>query len=98
MAIQIHKKKKTRDGSPASSTGNWDVFKEGLESPKCKEILFNCLKNLQEKVTEIYNLGHDTRNIQIKGDKQLEELKQSVEVMSDKFDECEIDRKEKAKL
>ena len=31
----------------------------------------------------------------IKGDKQLEELKSSVEVMSDKFDEYEKDRKEK---
>ena len=36
--------------------------------------------------------------MQIKGDKQLEELKSSVEVMSDKFDECEKDRKEKEKI
>ena len=33
--------------------------------------------------------------MQIKGDKQLEELKSSVEVMSDKFDEYEKDRKGK---
>lgn len=31
----------------------------------------------------------------IKGDKQLEELKKSVEIMSDKFDEYEKERKEK---
>ena len=36
--------------------------------------------------------------MQIKGDKQLEELKSSVEVMSDKFDEYEKDRKEKEKI
>ena len=91
-------RKKIRDGSSASNTDNCDVFEEGLESPECKEILFNCLRNLQEKVTEIFNLAQDTKNMQIKGDKQLEELKSSVEVMSDKFDEYEKDRKEKEKI
>ena len=59
------KRKKIRDGSSASATENCVVFKEGLESPKCKEILFNCLRNLQEKVTEIFNLAQDTRNMKI---------------------------------
>ena len=36
--------------------------------------------------------------MQIKGDKQLEELKSSVEVMSDKFDEYKKDPKEKEKI
>ena len=91
-------RKKIRDGSSASTTEDCDVFKEGLESPECKKILFNCLKNLQGKVTEIFNLAQDTRNIQIKGDKQLEELKSSVEVMSDKFYEYKKGRKEKEKI
>ena len=81
-------KKKIRDDSSASTT----------ELPECKEILFNCLRNLQEKVTEIFNLAQNTRNMQIKGDKQLEELKSSVKVMSDKFDEYKKDRKEKEKI
>ena len=72
-------RKKIRDGSSACTIYNCDVFEEGLESPECKEIFFNCLRNLQEKVTEIFNLAQDTRNMQIKGDKQLEELKSSVE-------------------
>ena len=38
------------------------------------------------------------RNIQIKGDKQLEELKSSIEVISDKFDEYRQDRKEEEKI
>ena len=92
------RKKKIRDGSSASTTDNCDVFEEGLESPECKEILFNCLRNLQEKVTEIFNLAQDTRNMQIKGDKQLEERQSSIEVMSGKFDEYEKDRKEKEKI
>ena len=76
-------RKKIREDSSPSSTDNCDIFEEGLEPPECKEILFNCLKKLQEKVTEIYNLGHYTRNMEIKSDKQLEQRKKSV----DKFDE-----------
>ena len=90
-------RKKIRDGSSASTTDNCGVFEEGLESPECKEILFNCLRNLQEKVTEILNLVQDMRDIQIRGDRQLEELKSSVEVMSGKFDEYKKDQKEKEK-
>ena len=47
------KRKKIRDGSSATTTDNYDIFEEGLESPKCKEITFDCLRNLEEKVTKI---------------------------------------------
>lgn len=57
------------------------------EPPEFKEILFNWLRNMQEKVAQIYNLVQDTRNIQIKGGKQLEELESYVQVTSSKFDE-----------
>ena len=36
--------------------------------------------------------------MQIKGDRQLEELKSSVEIMSGKFDEYEKDEKGKEKI
>ena len=39
-------RKKIRDGSCASTTDNCDVFKEGLESPEWKEILFHCLREI----------------------------------------------------
>ena len=45
---------------------------------------------MQEKVAQIYNLVQDTRNIQIKGGKQLEELESYVQVTSSKFDEYKI--------
>ena len=89
-------RKKIRDGSSASTTDNCNVFEEGMESSECKEIFFNCLRNLQEKVIEIFNLPQDARNMQLKGDNQLEELKSSVEVMSDKFDEYEKDKNKKS--
>lgn len=55
------------------------------------------MTNLQKKVTEIYNLPKDTRNIQIKGTKQPEDLNSSAEIMSDKFDQYEKVGKEKRK-
>lgn len=80
-------KENIRDGSSASTTDNCYVFEERLEPPEFKEILFNWLRNVQEKVAQIYNLVQDTRNIQIKGGKQLEELESYVQVTSSKFDE-----------
>ena len=91
------REKKIRDGCSTSTTDNCDVFEEGLESPECKEILFNCLRSLQEKVTEIFKLVQDTRNMQIKDEKQLKELKSSVEVMSENFEEYKKNRKENGK-
>ena len=91
VAIQIQRKreKKIRDGRSTNTSDNCFVFEERLESPEFKGILFNCRKNLQEKVTEYFNLAQDTRNMQIKGDNQLEELEISGEVMLDRFDEYE---------
>ena len=48
------------------------------------------LKTLEVKISEIYNLSNDTRSMQIKGDKQLEDLTQTV-----KLNEFEKDRQEK---
>ena len=50
------------------------------------------------KISEIYNFSNNTRSMQIKGDKQLADLTQSVKLMSEKFDEFEKDRKEKEKI
>ena len=56
------------------------------------------LKTLEVKISEIYNLSSDTKSMQIKGDKQLANLTQSVKIMSEKFDEFEKDPKEKEKI
>ena len=82
----------------ASFVGECDVFNEGIDSPGCKEILFNCLKNLEAKVMEIYELGNENKNMHIKGEKQLIDLAESVQFITSKFDELEKDRKEKEKI
>ena len=40
----------------------------------CREILFNCLKNLEAKVMEIYEQGNENKNMHIKGKKELVDL------------------------
>ena len=88
-------RKKAKERSSASSTDDTDVFGEGLESADCKAILFNCLKILEVKVKEIFDLANTTNESQIKGEQQLKCLTESVEFISARFDEYEADRKKK---
>ena len=88
-------RKKVKEGSSASSTGDTDVFGDGLESADCKAILFNCLKTLEVKVKEIFDLANTTNESQIKGEQHLKCLTDSTEFMSARFDEYEADRKKK---
>ena len=88
-------RKKVKEESSASSTDDTDVFGEGLESADCKAILFNCLKYLEVKVKEIFDLANTTNENQIKGEQQLKCLTGSVKFTSARFDVYEADRKKK---
>ena len=74
-----------------------DVFAEGIEPPRCASILYDCLKNLELKVNEIYELSSSTKDAQIKGAKQLEDVSESIKFINEKFEEYEADRKQKVK-
>ena len=50
------------------------------------------------KRSEIYNLSNDTRSMQIKDDKRIADLTQSVKLMSEKFDEFKKDHTQKEKI
>ena len=63
--------KKPRDGSSGSYTEENDVFEEGVESAECRKVLFNCLKNLERKMNDLYMLTNSNKEMQIKGNKQL---------------------------
>ena len=91
-------RKKVKEGSSASSIDDTDVFGEGLKSADCKAILFNCLKNLEVKVKEIFGLANATNESQIKGEQQLKCLTESDEFISARFDEYEVDRKKKDEM
>ena len=69
-----------------------------MESANCEAILFNCLKNLEVKVKEIFDLANTKNESQIKGEQQLKCLMESVEFISAIFDKYEADRKKKDEM
>ena len=90
--------KKVREGSSKSNNANDtiddEVFQQTNSTSDISEILVS-LRKLEVKVAEIYNFCNETKSMQIKGDKELVELTESVQHMSDKFNDFEKDRKEK---
>ena len=56
-----------------------DVFAESLKSPACVEILFNCLRNVEKQMKEIFLLAKSTQKQQIKGEMQLNDLHDPVQ-------------------
>ena len=72
-----------------------DVFAESLKSPELVEILFNWLRNVERQTKDIYTLAHSTQDHQIKGEKQLIDLTESINFLSDKFKEYKLDSKER---
>ena len=75
-----------------------DVFTERLKSPECIEISFNCLRNVERQTKDIYTLAYSTQDHQIKDEKQLIDLTESINFLSDKFKEYEEDRTKKDKI
>ena len=86
--------KKLKESSKDSF--NEDVFvEEAQSSSEGQKSLFQCLRNLENKVQQIINQGNLTQQNQIKGENQLAEVKESLSFLSTKFDEYERERKEK---
>ena len=59
-----------------------DVFAEGIESPRCASILYDCLKNLELKFNEIFELSSSTKDAQIKDAKQLDDISESIKFIN----------------
>ena len=71
------------------------VFSEGIDSPRCASMLYDCLKNSEKKVNEIHLLSTTTNDAQIKGTQQLKEMNDTIKFINEKFEEFEADRREK---
>ena len=89
--------KKHRENSDSASSLPDDVFSEGFDSPECGKILINCLKSVELQVKELFVLHEDTKNSEIKGEKQLDSLADTLELLAAKFDELEKDHEKKDK-
>ena len=55
-----------------------NVFEESLKSADCVKILLSCLRNLEKEVEDIRKLALFNNNNQIKGQKQLADLSESI--------------------
>ena len=82
--------------SNANDTIDDEVFQQTNSTKDISEKLAS-LRKLEAKIAEIYHFCNKTKSMQIKGDKQLAELMESVQHMSDKFDDFGKDRKEMEK-
>ena len=82
-----------KEATSSSSYSDLDIFEESLDSSSCRSILFDYLKNLESKVNEIFENTNTLKENQIKGEKQLIDLAETVNFLSEKFHEFEADRK-----
>ena len=91
--VEMNQKKiKEEKGSIESlSEMSSDAFTESLKSTSCVEILFNCLKNVEKQIKEIFVLIISIQEQQIKDKRQLNDVRDSVQFISDKFKESEED-------
>ena len=90
--------KKSREGSSGSYTDEVDIFEEGVESADGRKVFINCLKNLEQKINDLYMLANSNKGMHIKGPKQLINLTSSVKFLTTKFDELKKARQEKGEL
>ena len=78
-----------------SQTSPGNVFAESLKSNECVKILMSFLKNLEIEVKELKQTNNAN---QIKGERQLLNLKDVVGFISNKFDDFGRYRLEKEKV
>ena len=71
------------DLSLSKETSDDTEFAERIDSPRCESILYDCLKNLESKVNEIYELSSSTKDAQIKDAKYLEDVSESIKFINE---------------
>ena len=86
--------KKQREGILNDSQNLDDIFAKRLSSPDCVEILFNCIKNVEKQIVEIFSKTEETKNSQMKAEHHQRELNKTVTVISEKFDEYKREKVE----
>ena len=68
------------------------------DNPDCRDILMNCIKNLEKEAKAIRNSVNQNRQTQIKGEQSLADFAQSVTFITDMFDKYEEERERKKKI
>ena len=57
--------------------------------------LVSCMEQVQKQIALIFQNTNDLRDNQIKGTRQYDEIQESLQVISDRFDDYEADHKKK---
>ena len=78
--------KKVKENAESTASLSDEVFSDRLNSPECANILVKCLRNIENKVKELFVLNEEIKNAQIK-------VTESLEFFSNKFDELERENK-----
>ena len=65
------------DYSISKAANNGEVF-EALQSDDCVAILCNCMKKLDQKMNELFQITSSTKDSQIKSKLQLKDLNETV--------------------
>ena len=83
--------KKQHEESLSDSMGldNDDVFAQGLKSPECVKLLFNCLQNLETEMKNVKEISLAAKKWQIKCTEQLNEMNSAITFINEKFVEFE---------
>ena len=89
---------KNQDSFALNSTVLGDIFTGSLQSPECGEILIKCLRSVEQKMNEMIAMVKTTQKSQFKGELHVNELQESADFISAKFDEYEKYKKEKRKI
>ena len=95
--------KKTREDSLKTSTSvtsdiRDDLFTESLKEPDCVAILLNCIKKMENQITQIFDNTNKLKEKQIKGESHLQELSDAVDFVTKKFDKYEHERKKREEI
>ena len=62
-----------------------DIFAQGLQSPQCDKLLFNCLQNLETVIKNVMEISLAAKEWQIKDVEQLNEMNSEITFLKGKF-------------
>ena len=92
VSLKKPQEENTDEDSLSSET---DVFSQGLKSPECVKILFNCLQNLETEMKSIKEISLAGKDCQIKGTEQHNDTDTAINFINKKFEDFEKTLKEK---
>ena len=72
-----------------------DVFSQELKSSEYLNILFNCLQKLETEMKSIKEISLATKDRQIKGTEQLNDMDKAINFINEKLGEFETFKKRK---